>query len=64
MLQFFCKGVHAPNLNTNSRAVPIYQTTSYSFNNAKHAKDLFTLKEFSNIYTRLINQATDVFCGN
>ena len=63
MLQFFCKDVHAPNLNTNSRAVTIYQITSYSFNNAKHAKDLFALKEFSNIYTRLMNRATDVFCG-
>ena len=38
---------------TNSRAVPIYQTTSYVFNNAEHAANLFGLKEFGNIYTRL-----------
>ena len=46
---------------TNSRAVPIYQTTSYTFNDADHAARLFALKEFGNIYTRLMNPTTDVF---
>jgi len=45
---------------TNSRAVPIYQTTSYVFNNSEHAANLFGLKEFGNIYTRLMNPTTDV----
>lgn len=46
---------------TNSRAVPLYQTTSYTFNSAEHAANLFGLKEFGNIYTRLMNPTTDVF---
>ena len=46
---------------TNSRAVPIYQTTSYQFNDADHAARLFALQEFGNIYTRLMNPTTDVF---
>lgn len=46
---------------TNSRAVPIYQTTSYVFNNSEHAANLFGLKEFGNIYTRIMNPTTDVF---
>ncbi|KXX71119.1 O-acetylhomoserine aminocarboxypropyltransferase/cysteine synthase family protein [Flammeovirga sp. SJP92] len=46
---------------TNSRAVPIYQTTSYVFDNAEHAANLFGLKEFGNIYTRIMNPTTDVF---
>jgi O-acetylhomoserine (thiol)-lyase len=46
---------------TNSRAVPIYQTTSYVFNDADHAARLFALQEFGNIYTRLMNPTTDVF---
>ena len=46
---------------TNSRAVPIYQTTSYGFKNAEHAANLFGLKEFGNIYTRIMNPTTDVF---
>jgi O-acetylhomoserine/O-acetylserine sulfhydrylase len=46
---------------TNARAVPIYQTTSYTFNNAEHAANLFGLKEFGNIYTRIMNPTTDVF---
>ena len=46
---------------TKSRAVPIYQTTSYGFNNAAHAANLFGLKEFGNIYTRIMNPTTDVF---
>lgn len=46
---------------TKSRAVPIYQTTSYAFNNAAHAANLFGLREFGNIYTRIMNPTTDVF---
>jgi O-acetylhomoserine/O-acetylserine sulfhydrylase len=46
---------------TRSRAVPIYQTTSYVFENAAHGANLFALKEFGNIYTRIINPTTDVF---
>ncbi|WP_025761572.1 O-acetylhomoserine aminocarboxypropyltransferase/cysteine synthase family protein [Dyadobacter tibetensis] len=46
---------------TNSRAVPLYQTTSYVFNNSEHAANLFALKEFGNIYTRIMNPTTDVF---
>lgn len=46
---------------TNSRAVPIYQTTSYVFSDADHAANLFGLKEFGNIYTRIMNPTWDVF---
>ena len=46
---------------TKSRAVPIYQTTSYAFNSTEHAANLFGLKEFGNIYTRIMNPTTDVF---
>jgi O-acetylhomoserine/O-acetylserine sulfhydrylase len=46
---------------TGSRAVPIYQTTSYVFNSAEHGANLFALKEFGNIYTRIQNPTTDVF---
>ncbi len=46
---------------TKSRAVPIYQTTSYVFDNAQHAANLFGLKQFGNIYTRIMNPTTDVF---
>lgn len=46
---------------TNSRAVPIYQTSSYVFNDAKHGADLFALRQLGNIYTRLMNPTTDVF---
>ena len=56
--------VHAgqvPDPTTGSRAVPIYQTTSYLFNDADHAGRLFALKEFGNIYTRIMNPTTDVF---
>jgi O-acetylhomoserine (thiol)-lyase len=45
---------------TNSVAVPLYQTTSYQFNSAEHAANLFALKEFGNIYTRIMNPTTDV----
>lgn len=51
---------HTPDSETNSRAVPIYQTTSYQFNSSEHAANLFGLKEFGNIYTRLMNPTTDV----
>ncbi len=50
-----------PDPTTGSRAVPIYQTTSYVFNDAEHAANLFGLKEFGNIYTRIMNPTTDVF---
>ena len=57
------KAVHAgqvPDPTTNSRAVPIYQTTSFTFNDPEHAANLFALKEFGNIYTRIMNPTTDV----
>jgi len=50
-----------PDPTTNSRAVPIYQTSSYVFDNAEHGANLFGFKEFGNIYTRLMNPTTDVF---
>ena len=50
-----------PDPTTGSRAVPIYQTTSYVFKSTEHAANLFALKEFGNIYTRLMNPTTDVF---
>jgi OAH/OAS sulfhydrylase len=50
-----------PDPATNSRAVPIYQTTSYVFNDTEHAATLFALKDFGNIYTRIMNPTTDVF---
>ena len=56
--------VHAgqePDPTTKSRAVPIYQTTSYTFDSAEHGANLFALKAFGNIYTRLMNPTTDVF---
>ena len=52
---------HNVDSDTNSRAVPIYQTSSYLFNDAEHAANLFGLKEFGNIYTRIQNPTTDVF---
>ncbi len=54
-------GGQVPDPATNSRAVPIYQTTSYVFNDAGHAGRLFGLQEFGNIYTRIMNPTTDVF---
>jgi O-acetylhomoserine (thiol)-lyase len=50
-----------PDPTTGARAVPIYQTTSYVFKSADHAANLFALKEFGNIYTRLMNPTNDVF---
>jgi O-acetylhomoserine/O-acetylserine sulfhydrylase len=52
---------HKPDNDTLSRAVPLYQTSSYVFKNAEHAANLFGLKEFGNIYTRLGNPTTDIF---
>ncbi|MCX7710889.1 MAG: homocysteine synthase [Clostridia bacterium] len=63
-LKFDTLQVHAgqqPDPTTGSRAVPIYQTTSYVFNNADHAANLFALKESGNIYTRIMNPTSDVF---
>jgi len=51
----------APDTDTKSRAVPIYQTSSYVFDNSDHASNLFGLKEFGNIYTRIMNPTTAVF---
>ncbi len=62
--QFATLAVHAgqsPDPATGARAVPIYQTTSYLFQDADHAGRLFALKEFGNIYTRIMNPTTDVF---
>ncbi|MDD4735308.1 MAG: O-acetylhomoserine aminocarboxypropyltransferase/cysteine synthase [Kiritimatiellae bacterium] len=58
------QAIHAgqqPDPATGARAVPIYQTSSYVFKNTEHAANLFGLKEFGNIYTRLMNPTTDVF---
>src|SRR5512133_2593057 len=49
-----------PDPTTGARAVPIYQTSSYQFRDSDHAANLFALKEFGNIYTRLMNPTTDV----
>jgi O-acetylhomoserine (thiol)-lyase len=54
-------GQESPDSATGSRAVPIYQTTSYVFKNTQHAANLFALKEFGNIYTRMMNPTNDVF---
>lgn len=51
----------APDAETNSRAVPIYQTTSYVFDDTKHAASLFNLEQFGNIYTRIMNPTNAVF---
>ncbi|KKX48656.1 O-acetylhomoserine aminocarboxypropyltransferase/cysteine synthase family protein [Sphingobacterium sp. IITKGP-BTPF85] len=63
-LKFETLQVHAgqvPDPTTGARAVPIYQTSSYVFENAEHGANLFALKQFGNIYTRLMNPTTDVF---
>ena len=63
-LRFETLQVHAgqePAPGTNARAVPIYQTTSYTFDSADHGARLFALQEFGNIYTRIMNPTTDVF---
>ena len=63
-LHFETLQLHAgqvPDPTTNSRAVPLYQTTSYVFNSSEHGANLFGLREFGNIYTRIMNPTTDVF---
>src|SRR5512147_2287020 len=63
-LRFETLQVHAgqePAPGTHARAVPIYQTTSYTFDSAEHGANLFALKEFGNIYTRIMNPTSDVF---
>jgi O-acetylhomoserine (thiol)-lyase len=63
MRGFGTRAVHAgqnPDSATNARAVPIYQTTSYTFEDTRHAADLFGLRKFGNIYTRIMNPTTDV----
>ena len=52
---------HQPDSATNARAVPIYATTSFTFNDSQHGANLFALKEFGNIYTRIMNPTTDMF---
>ena len=55
---FETRQIHAgqsPDEATHARALPIYQTTSYTFNSSEHAANLFALKEFGNIYTRIMN---------
>src|SRR6187200_334480 len=62
-LRFETLQVHAgqvPDPVTKSRAVPIYQTTSYVFNSTEHAANLFGLREFGNIYSRIMNPTVDV----
>ena len=62
-LGFATRELHAgysPDPVTGSRAVPLYQTTSYQFKSTEHAANLFALKELGNIYTRLMNPTTDV----
>lgn len=63
-LHFDTLQLHAgqqPAPGTHARAVPIYQTTSYTFENSEHAAELFALQQFGNIYTRIMNPTTDVF---
>lgn len=63
-LKFDTLQIHAgqtPDPSTGSRAVPLYQTTSYVFNSVEHGVNLFSLKESGNIYTRIMNPTTDVF---
>src|SRR5947209_18187998 len=52
---------HAPDVASRARAVPIYQTTSFTFENSDHAAALFALQQFGNIYSRIMNPTTDVF---
>ncbi|MEE8322041.1 MAG: PLP-dependent transferase, partial [Candidatus Bathyarchaeia archaeon] len=54
-------GQESPDSATGARAVPIYQTTSYVFKNTEQAANLFALKEFGNIYTRIMNPTNDIF---
>src|SRR6266513_6051121 len=52
---------HTPDAASRARAVPIYQTTSFTFDNSDHAASLFALQQFGNIYSRIMNPTTDVF---
>src|SRR5512132_1390698 len=52
---------HTPDAASRARAVPIYQSTSFTFENSAHAASLFALEQFGNIYTRIMNPTTDVF---
>jgi O-acetylhomoserine (thiol)-lyase len=52
---------HSPDIASHARAVPIYQTTSFTFENSDHAAALFALQQFGNIYSRIMNPTTDVF---
>ena len=54
-------GQEVPDAFTGARAVPIYQTTSFVFKSTENAADLFALKEFGNIYTRIMNPTTEMF---
>src|SRR6266536_1273705 len=63
-LGFATKSLHAghtPDLASRARAVPIYQSTSFTFENSDHAAALFGLQQFGNIYSRIMNPTTDVF---
>src|SRR5215831_11429454 len=63
-LGFNTRALHAgysPDPTTHARAVPIYQSTSFVFENTEHAANLFALQEFGNIYTRIMNPTADVF---
>ena len=63
-LHFDTLQIHAgydPEATTHASQVPIYQTTSFVFDSSEHAANLFGLKEFGNIYTRIMNPTTDVF---
>src|SRR5437763_1803527 len=63
-LGFATKSLHAghtPDAASHARAVPIYQTTSFTFDNSEHAASLFALQQFGNIYSRIMNPTTDVF---
>jgi O-acetylhomoserine/O-acetylserine sulfhydrylase-like pyridoxal-dependent enzyme len=51
---------HTPDAATHSRAVPLYQTSSFTFDSTQHAADLFGLRQFGNIYTRIMNPTTEV----
>src|SRR5579862_855766 len=60
---FHTRALHAgyqPDPTTKARAVPIYQTTSFTFENSDHAASLFALQQFGNIYTRIMNPTTGV----
>ena len=52
---------HTPDASSRARAVPIYQSTSFTFENSQHASELFALQKFGNIYSRIMNPTTDVF---